>query len=167
LPEPIAGADDAAIDALPRASEAPVPLIDLSQPAADREIARACREWGLFQITGHGIDPALAAACLAEMRRFFARPATEKQALARSLDNPWGYNDRELTKNRRDRKQVFDIGPDQRDAADPFGGATPWPENDRAFAGTCTNGSRLARSYQAGCWVRSWPGWASRQQAQR
>ncbi len=136
MPEQPAGANDAAIDALPRASHAAVPLIDLAQPGAEAAIARACREWGLFQITGHGIDPALAAACLAEMRRFFARSAAEKLALVRSLDNPWGYNDRELTKNRRDRKQVFDIGPDQRDAADPFGGATPWPEGDTDFADT-------------------------------
>ncbi len=44
--------------------------------------------------------------------------------------NPWGYYDRELTKNRRDKKQIFDIGPDvtaQRVEGDVFAGATPFP----------------------------------------
>ncbi len=140
MPEQVAGADDAEIDALPRAldTDAQLPLIDLRQPATAqvKAIADACRDWGMFLITGHGLDAAQAEACLNEMRRFFARPLPEKQALARSLENPWGYNDRELTKNRRDRKQLFDIGPDASHYLDPFGGLTPWPEHNAQFAAT-------------------------------
>ena len=54
----------------------------------------------------------------------------------RSSENPWGYFDRELTKNQRDKKEIFDIGPEV-DAgalsADPFSGATPWPESQPCF----------------------------------
>jgi isopenicillin N synthase-like dioxygenase len=138
LPELLAGLDDSGIDALPcaDAGDAEVPLVDLSQAGASEAIAEACRDWGMFAVLGHGFAPTRIELCLAEMRRFFARPLPEKQALSRSLDNPWGFNDRELTKNRRDRKQVFDIGPDQSDPADPFGGTTPWPEVDPVFAAT-------------------------------
>jgi len=34
-----------------------------------------------------------------------------KQTISRTQDNPWGFFDRELTKNTRDWKQVFDYGP--------------------------------------------------------
>ena len=132
------GLGDADIDALPRADsgDAQIPLVELSKPGACEAIAGACRDWGMFALTGHGFADAEAEQCLAEMRRFFARPLSQKQALSRSRDNPWGFNDRELTKNRRDRKQVFDIGPDHSDPADPFGGSTPWSEADPRFAET-------------------------------
>lgn len=146
MPDPAHGIDDAAIDALPRADAeaAQVPPVDLARPDALAAIAQACRDWGIFALSGHGIDAAQPEQVLAEMRRFFARPAAEKQALARSLDNPWGYNDRELTKNRRDRKQVFDIGPDARDPADPFAGMTPWPEGHETFV-------TIMRAWKARC----------------
>lgn len=138
MPEFLAGLDDTVIDALPcaDAGSVEVPLVDLAQAGAAGAIAEACRDWGMFALVGHGFASAEVAHCLAEMRRFFARPLCAKQALSRCLDNPWGFNDRELTKNRRDRKQVFDIGPDQSDPADPFGGTTPWPEADTEFAAT-------------------------------
>src|SRR5262249_15590359 len=45
--------------------------------------------------------------------------------------------DRELTKEQRDRKEVFDIGPDAgglvAGSDDPFEGRTPWPEAPPAF----------------------------------
>jgi isopenicillin N synthase-like dioxygenase len=54
-----------------------------------------------------------------------------------SRDNPWGFYDRELTKEKRDRKHVFDVGPDAGGIVaadgDPFSGATPWPEAPAAF----------------------------------
>jgi isopenicillin N synthase-like dioxygenase len=60
-----------------------------------------------------------------------------KRAQLRSRDNPWGYYDRELTKEQRDRKEVFDIGPDagSMPIADggPFEGATPWPPTPPSF----------------------------------
>ena len=110
-----------------------VPVIDLSGPPGEVEaaVARACAEWGFFHIVGHGQDAGLIARTLEEARAFFAAPAEAKRALARNRDNPWGYNDRELTKQRRDKKQIFDIGPDAaalKIEGDVFSGETPFPD---------------------------------------
>ena len=146
MPKLLSGRGEAEIDALPRAdaAAAEIPLVDLSRASAAADIAEACRDWGMFAAVGHGLDAALVEQCLGEMRRFFTRSLGEKRALLRSLGNPWGFNGRELTKNRRDRKQVFDIGPDRSDPADPFGGTTPWPDADPVFAATM-------RSWKARC----------------
>jgi isopenicillin N synthase-like dioxygenase len=115
------------------APESTVPVIDLAaQPqVVAAQVARACADWGFFHLVGHGLDPALLAEAMAEAAAFFAAPAGRKRALARSRENPWGYYDRELTKNRRDKKEIFDIGPDLagRPAADDvFYGETPFPD---------------------------------------
>ena len=91
-----------------------VPVIDvadLRSPAALAAIDRACRDWGFFQVTGHGIDLQLLTGVFAVAREFFAQPRTDKQQILRDADNPWGYYDRELTKNREDWKEIFDFGP--------------------------------------------------------
>jgi len=109
-----------------------VPVIDLSGPPARvaDEVARACADWGFFHLVGHGLDAALIAQVLAETKGFFAAPAQAKRNLSRSRDNPWGYYDRELTKTRRDKKEIFDIGPEVAVpvAGDVFQGATPFPD---------------------------------------
>ena len=73
---------------------------------------------------------------MAEARAFFAGAPAAKRALSRSRDNPWGYYDRELTKNLRDRKDIFDFGPDDSDPADPFGRTTLWPDGATTFSAT-------------------------------
>ncbi|HEY0438316.1 MAG TPA: 2-oxoglutarate and iron-dependent oxygenase domain-containing protein, partial [Phenylobacterium sp.] len=120
------------IDASPSGLDG-VPVIDLSGAPAEVEaaVAQACSEWGFFHLVGHGLEPALIERTLDEARAFFAAPAEAKRALARNRDNPWGYNDRELTKQRRDKKQIFDIGPDAaalKVEGDVFSGQTPWPD---------------------------------------
>lgn len=122
------------LDAAPVADAAlglAVPVIDLREPRAQvvEQIAAACAAWGFFQILHHGVDGALIERALAETRALFAAPKGAKRALSRSRENPWGFYDRELTKNARDKKEIFDIGPDATGApADgPFQGATPWP----------------------------------------
>lgn len=112
-------------------------IIDLSAPEAADAIAAACRDWGFFQIVGHGVDSSVLRAVQEEARAFFAAPKPLKRALSRSKDNPWGFFDRELTKTARDKKEIFDIGPDAgadgaRDG--PFDGATPWPPWRAHFA---------------------------------
>ncbi|WP_421935084.1 isopenicillin N synthase family dioxygenase [Phenylobacterium sp.] len=126
-----------------------VPVIDLAAPPAQvrEQLARACADWGFFHLVGHGLDPALLAAVMDEARGLFAAPAADKRALSRSRDNPWGYYDRELTKNRRDKKEIFDIGPDAAGLAptdDAFTGATPFPPWRGAFEPT-------ARTYVSSC----------------
>ena len=118
---------------MPPAPAEAVPIVDLSRPAGEVQaaVARACAEWGFFHLVAHGLDAALLDAALGEARALFAAPLAAKRAMSRSRDNPWGYYDRELTKNRRDKKQIFDIGPDlaaDRLAGDVFFGETPFPD---------------------------------------
>ena len=128
---------DLEIDRLPIADDriASLPIVDLSGDPArvTKDIAEACRTWGMFYVIGHGIADDEIQACLAAMRWFFSQPGSEKRALSRSLENPWGYYDRELTKNIRDMKEVFDIGPAEPTVEDPFSGSTPWPPNAPEF----------------------------------
>ncbi|HKC95206.1 MAG TPA: 2-oxoglutarate and iron-dependent oxygenase domain-containing protein [Nitrospira sp.] len=73
-------------------------------------IGGACHEYGFFQITGHGISSDLIEQVWCETKRFFALPLDAKQAVSRSKENARGWYNRELTKNTRDMKEVFDFG---------------------------------------------------------
>ena len=111
-----------------------VPIVDLAQIDAERtrtEVDEACRNWGFFQVLGHGIDASLIDAVHRQMRAFFAQPREAKRALARSERNPWGYYDQELTKNTRDWKEIFDF------AAASCGRSVPrWPADLPGFKDT-------------------------------
>lgn len=129
-----------------------VPVIDIQalrgahaedRHATVREIAAAAGRWGFFQVTHHGIAEDLLERVWHETRAFFALPRADKLAIARTKENPRGYYDRELTKNRRDLKEVFDYGvlprpdlpddhPDNRAAVD---GTNQWPAS-QAFRDT-------------------------------
>lgn len=116
-----------------------VPVINLADrhDTVVRAISDACRDWGFFQLTGHGVPTGELERVIATARAYFDQPRQAKWHHLRSRDNPWGYYDRELTKEQRDRKEVFDIGPDAGGIAaaesDPFSGATPWPDVPIAF----------------------------------
>jgi isopenicillin N synthase-like dioxygenase len=91
-----------------------LPIIDvgdLRRAAVQREIDAACRDWGFFQIVGHGIAERTLDALRRQMRALFALPLSSKHAIKRTAENPWGFYDRELTKHKRDWKQVYDYGP--------------------------------------------------------
>ena len=91
-----------------------VPVVDIAElndPAVRAAIDQACREWGFFQVTGHGIEDSVLHGMFAASRDFFALSREEKRKILRSEDNPWGYYDQELTKQTLDWKQVFDYGP--------------------------------------------------------
>jgi isopenicillin N synthase-like dioxygenase len=108
-----------------------VPLIDITRleydADAERSLERACQEWGFFQVIGHGVPDALLHDVHLLMRELFALPYEQKQAIERSAVNHWGYYDRELTKNQRDWKQVFDVGPSITEG--PLAGSEPqWPD---------------------------------------
>jgi isopenicillin N synthase-like dioxygenase len=138
----VSGADLDQAPVAPRGALGGVPLIDLSAPRKTvvAAIAAACRDWGFFQIVGHGVSAGEVERVIATARACFARPRDAKRRQLRSRDNPWGYYDRELTKTQRDRKEVFDIGPDAGGITaapgDPFDGATPWPDAPPAFEPT-------------------------------
>jgi isopenicillin N synthase-like dioxygenase len=130
-----------------------VPVIDIagvtknaSGEAAEQavhEIAKACREWGFFQVINHGVSDALIDTVWHQTRSFFTGPAAAKQAILRTRENPWGYYNNELTKNQRDKKEVFDF---TTDGTDPiYGAENRWPDvgtefrdSMRAYLDACT-----------------------------
>lgn len=121
-----------------------VPIIDIGAITSDAssaaskvavgEIAKACREWGFFQVVNHNVSAELIAATWFQTRKFFALPASVKEALMRDRDNPWGYYNNELTKNQRDKKEVFDY---TTDGVDPiYAAENRWPDGDSDFRDT-------------------------------
>ncbi len=102
-----------------------VPVIDIRDPGSTSLAAldTACRDHGFFLLEGHGLD-AVIGSTFAAARRFFDADAAVKDAVRRDATNPMGYNDRELTKRRRDHKEVFDfLDPDDTRAD----GHNRWP----------------------------------------
>ncbi len=115
----------------PRHESGSVPVVDIAELDGEPAliaIDRACREWGFFQVTGHGIDDAIIDDLFAAAKAFFGRPIGEKRRILRSAGNPWGFYDEELTKNTRDWKQVFDYGPGDGDTLVPR-----WPDDMPGF----------------------------------
>mgnify|MGYP001813575349 FL=1 len=123
-----------------------VPVIDVSAVVRDasstggveaaRQIGNACREWGFFQVINHGVPDTLVDATWRETRHFFARPAEIKDAILRTRENPWGYYNNELTKNQRDKKEVFDF---TTDGIDPiYAAENRWPPVHDEFRTTLT-----------------------------
>ncbi len=115
-----------------------VPVIDVSaiirnasapeaREAIDK-IAAACKEWGFFQVVNHGVSQQLIDETWRETAAFFHQPAAVKESIMRTRENPWGYYNNELTKNQRDKKEVFDY---TTDGVDPiYDSENRWPVMD-------------------------------------
>lgn len=88
-----------------------ISIVDLDDTRTLAALDAACRDWGFFQVVDHGIEPVVLEALQRQMRAFFAQPAVVKRVLSRTAENPWGFYDRELTKNTRDWKEIYDFGP--------------------------------------------------------
>ena len=119
-----------------------IPVINIEQidhPATLRVLDTACRDWGFFQVTNHGIDANLMAVIFDQMRAFFAQPSAIKREIARTATNTWGFFDQELTKNKRDWKEIFDFGP-----ADDHSLIAQWPRLLPRF-------EPVVRAYYAAC----------------
>jgi isopenicillin N synthase-like dioxygenase len=114
-----------------------VPVVDISNPGATsvEELDRACRHHGFFLLEGHGLDE-LVAGTFAAARRFFDADPTVKDDVRRDARVALGYNDRELTKRRRDHKEVFDF-------VDPTEGRAAhrnrWPDVDGFREAMCVH----------------------------
>jgi isopenicillin N synthase-like dioxygenase len=87
-----------------------VPTIDISGVTDSMlvDLDHACRDHGFFLLSGHGLDE-LIETTWERTRAFFESPRSRKAAIMRDQENPLGYFDRELTKRRRDSKEVFDF----------------------------------------------------------
>ncbi len=130
-----------------------VPVIDIASimqnasgeaaQQAVNEIAKACRDWGFFQVINHRVSEELIDTVWQQTRAFFTGPAATKKAILRTRDNPWGYYNNELTKNQRDKKEVFDFTTDGRDPI--YSAENRWPDigaefrdSMRAYLDCCT-----------------------------
>ena len=114
-------------------------LPDLAVSATERaRLDRTCRDQGFFYLAQHGLDTDLVHGMRRQMHAFFMLPRAVKKQLERSKDNVWGYFDQELTKNRRDWKEIFDVGPAE--VVGPLAGSTPqWPDQLPQFRVTIEN----------------------------
>ena len=91
-----------------------IPTLDLRTLEEDTApLARACQEWGFFKLSGHGVSQARRERLMHALQAFFAAPSATKASIERTRENPWGFFDRELTKNKQDWKEIFDFGVDQ------------------------------------------------------
>jgi isopenicillin N synthase-like dioxygenase len=95
-----------------------IPVIDFD--TLDRASTRQLLE-------GNAIETQLVDRMHAAMHAFFAQPVTLKRNVERTAYNPWGFYDRELTKNVRDWKEIFDVGPDIPTDGLP-GAKAQWPD---------------------------------------
>ena len=121
-----------------------VPVIDVAEVFQDSsssaaltavdQIAEACKTWGFFQVVNHGIGNAQIEAVWNQTHALFTMPIEEKLKIVRSRENPWGFYNNELTKNQRDKKEVFDF---TREGVDPIYHQTNrWPEHQPEFKTT-------------------------------
>lgn len=87
-----------------------VPTVDISDPTSTslQAIDAACSDHGFFLLSGHGLDDLISQTWV-QTRRFFDADRSVRTSITRSKDNPLGYFDRELTKRKRDTKEVLDF----------------------------------------------------------
>ena len=104
-----------------------LPFDSAERATLDRHLAAACEDHGFFLLSGHGLDR-LIDAMFEQSRAFFAQSKAEKAALYRDERNPLGYYDRELTKQLRDQKEVFDFKAGGHMSSNPDR-QTRWPKN--------------------------------------
>ncbi|CAK9179217.1 unnamed protein product [Ilex paraguariensis] len=71
--------------------ELTIPIIDLTAPHVVELVGDACRTWGMFQVTGHGVPSILLEDVESEARRLFELPARQKIKALRSPGGATGY----------------------------------------------------------------------------
>ncbi|KAI8544380.1 hypothetical protein RHMOL_Rhmol08G0292100 [Rhododendron molle] len=68
-----------------------VPVIDLNDQNALDQVGHACRTWGVFQVSNHGIKTSLLHEVESAGKRLFSLPIQQKLRAARSPDGISGY----------------------------------------------------------------------------
>lgn len=107
-------------------------------------LADACRYWGFFRLVELDLEKGATDRLLAAMKVFFDLPHEEKKQLSRTEKNPWGYFDEELTKNKQDWKEIFDLSLAQTGPHDHS--ETPWPEKLPGFRDTMLQWHQLCET---------------------
>ena len=121
-----------------------IPTISLNQfrngqmSSEDKQaLVRACEDHGFFLLREHGADETIARV-FAQAHDFFAQPRTRKMKLYRNELNPLGYYDRELTKHKRDQKEVYDFKAGGYISTNPER-QTRWPDDSPEFRTALTD----------------------------
>lgn len=73
------------------------------------EIREACETWGVFQLVDSGFEQELLHRTVKAVQEFFDLPLATKMQVKRRQDNPSGWADDELTKQKKDLKEIFDF----------------------------------------------------------
>ena len=94
-------------------------------------IDRACRDHGFFLIENHGLEEQFDDVWQVT-QSFFALPRERKRAILRTFENPMGYFDRELTKQKRDQKEIFDFD-NEWSKGSQTRSLNQWPDGQRDF----------------------------------
>ena len=95
------------------------------------QISEACKTWVFFQVVNHGIASTQIEEVWNQTHALFALPIEAKLEIVRSRQNPWGFYNNELTKNQRDKKEVFDF---TRQDFDPiYRQNNRWPQRHPQF----------------------------------
>lgn len=122
---------------------AEIPVISVARHRAGemtaaqyRTLASACEDHGFFLMVDHGAN-ALVERTFSHSADFFGAPKEEKLKIFRDELNPLGYFDRELTKQKRDLKEVFDFKAGGYISSNPAK-QTRWPEQRSEFRKTLT-----------------------------
>mmetsp|Transcript_81 Transcript_81/g.175 ORF Transcript_81/g.175 Transcript_81/m.175 type:complete len:374 (-) Transcript_81:111-1232(-) len=100
-------------------------------------IGQACRTWGFFQVINHGLSLSELQDMQNMMSLFFNLPQEVKHAINVSRNNSRGYNGKELTKQKVDMKELFDVGhkphpnlPDNHPFNRVIDGFNQWPPEE-------------------------------------
>jgi isopenicillin N synthase-like dioxygenase len=109
-----------------------------------KRLAEACRYWGFFRLIDLELERGATDQVLAAMKIFFSLPHEEKKQLSRTEKNPWGYFDEELTKNKQDWKEIFDLSLDHAHPNDQS--QTPWPSRLPGFRDTMLQWHKLCET---------------------
>lgn len=113
-----------------------VPTVDIRNPSGVSidALDAACADHGFFLLEGHGLDELIERTWAATTSFFSSEPAN-KEAIRRTPDAMLGWYDRELTKRKRDHKEVFDyIDPSIPEDRSP----NRWPAGPDGFRATMT-----------------------------
>lgn len=69
----------------------PVPVVNLEDPNAMMHVGHACKTWGVFQVTNHGVPIMVIDDMEAFARKLFSLPVHQKLQAARAADGVSGY----------------------------------------------------------------------------
>ncbi len=108
-----------------------LPVIDISSTKAAAEIDAACRRYGFYAISGHGVDDGLREAVIESAAEFFALPVEDKEQVALARGGPawrgWFPLGGELTSGVADLKEGYYFGRELPPDPRPMHGPNVWP----------------------------------------